>query len=164
MGFDRRRGSHVTNSVTVADLQPGVFLSGVRPGPVTVVAATPLGESVNLVFRDGAGEYGDRLLYPADLAAVVIQAPQSRWSFDADGAEFRLAAEAQRMAGIHDPMLAVTTSDIRPLPHQIKAVYEELLPQTPLRFLPADDPRAGKTIMADLFAKQLMLRGDLQRS
>jgi hypothetical protein len=131
MDYDRSRGSHVTNSVTVADLQPGVLLSGVRPGLVTVVAATPLGESVNLVFRDGAGEYGDRLLYPADLAAVAIQAPQSRWSFDADGAEFRLAAEAQRirMAGIHDPMLAVTTSDIRPLPHQIKAVYEELLPK-----------------------------------
>jgi SNF2 family DNA or RNA helicase len=117
------------------------------------------------VFRDGAGEYGDRLLYPADLAALAIQAPQSRWSFDADGAEFRLAAEAQRirMAGIHDPMLAVTTSDIRPLPHQIKAVYEELLPQTPLRFLLADDPGAGKTIMAGLYAKELMLRGDLQR-
>jgi hypothetical protein len=68
----------VTNSVTVADLLPGVLLSGVRPGLVTVVAASPLGESVNLVFRDGAGEYGDRLLYPADLASLVIQAPQSR--------------------------------------------------------------------------------------
>lgn len=78
-----------------------------------VVAAAPLGESVNLVFRDGAGEYGDRLLYPADLAVLAIQAPQSRWSFDADGAEFRLAAEAQRirMAGIHDPMLARTVNE-----------------------------------------------------
>ena len=54
-------------------------------------------------------------------------------------------------------------SDIRPLPHQIKAVYEELLPQTPLRLLLADDPGAGKTIMAGLYAKELMLRGDLQR-
>ena len=41
MRFDRRRGSHVTNGVTVADLQPGVLLSGVPPGLVTVVAATP---------------------------------------------------------------------------------------------------------------------------
>ena len=136
----------MTNSVTVVDLQPGVLLSGVRPGLVTVVAATPLGESVNLVFRDGAGEYGDRLLYPADLTALVIQAPQSRWSFDADGAEFRLAAEALRirMAGLHDPMLAVTTSDIDPLPHQIQAVYGELLPRTPLRFLLADDPAPAR--------------------
>lgn len=155
----------MTNSVTLADLRPGLLLSGIRPGLVTVVAATPLGESVNLIFRDASGEYGDRLLYPADLAAIAIRSPAPRWTFDADGAEFRLAAEAQRirMAGIHDPMLAVTTSDIRPLPHQIKAVYEELLPQTPLRFLLADDPGAGKTIMAGLYAKELILRGDLQR-
>jgi len=141
-----------------------VLLSGVRPGLVTVVAATPLGESVNLVFRDGAGEYGDRLLYPAHLAALVIPAPQSRWSFDADGVEFRLAAEAQRirMAGIHDPMLAVTTSDIRPLPHQIRAVCEELLPQ-PAAVPARRRPGADKTIMAGLYAKELMLRGDLQR-
>jgi superfamily II DNA or RNA helicase len=155
----------VSSGVVIADLLPGALLRGVRPGLVTVVAATPLGDSVNLVFRDPDGNYGDRLLYPDDLESMSIEVPRSRWTFEADGAEFRLAAEAQRirMAGIHDPMLAVTTSDIRPLPHQIKAVYEELLPQTPLRFLLADDPGAGKTIMAGLYAKELLLRGDLQR-
>jgi len=54
------------------------------------------------------------------------------------------------MAGRFDPMLAVATSDVEPLPHQLKAVYGELLPKTPLRFLLADDPGAGKTIMAGL--------------
>ena len=65
----------------------------------------------------------------------------------------RLAAEALRirMAGQHDAMLAVTTSDLEPLPHQIKAVYGEMLPRVPLRFLLADDPGAGKTIMAGLY-------------
>lgn len=150
---------------TIADLTPGTVLSGVRPGLVTVVAATPVGDSVNLVFRDADGNYGDRLLYAADLAMIAVHAPESQWTLDADGDEFRLAAEALRirMAGIHDPMLAVTTSNIRPLPHQIKAVYEELLPRMPLRFLLADDPGAGKTIMAGLYAKELILRGDLQR-
>ena len=78
---------------------------------------------------------------------------------------FRLAAEALRirMAAQFDPMLAVATSDLDPLPHQIKAVYGELLPRTPLRFLLADDPGAGKTIMAGLYIKELMLRGDLAR-
>jgi hypothetical protein len=63
-------------------------------------------------------------------------------TFDGDGAAFRLAAEALRirMAGQHDTMLAVNTSDLDPLPHQIKAVYGELLPRVPLRFLLADDP------------------------
>ena len=65
------------------------------------------------------------------------------------------------MAGLYDPMLAVSTSAVEPLPHQIRAVYGELLPRTPLRFLLADDPGAGKTIMAGLYIKELMLRGDL---
>lgn len=60
-------------------------------------------------------------------------------------------------------MLAVTTSDLEALPHQIKAVYGELLPRTPLRFLLADDPGAGKTIMAGLYIKELLPRGDLAR-
>ncbi len=92
-------------------------------------------------------------------------AAHTPWTFDADPMEFRLAAEALRirMAGLHDPMVAVTSSEVRPLPHQIRAVYGELLPRTPLRFLLADDPGAGKTIMAGLYAKELMLRGDLAR-
>src|SRR5438445_4037469 len=60
-------------------------------------------------------------------------------------------------------MLAVATSDVRPLPHQIRAVYGELLPRTPLRFLLADDPGAGKTIMAGLYIKELILREDVKR-
>jgi superfamily II DNA or RNA helicase len=106
-----------------------------------------------------------RLLYRADEAALSIESPTTRWQFDADPAEFRLAAEALRirMAGLHDPMVAVSSSAVEPLPHQIRAVYGELLPRTPLRFLLADDPGGGKTIMAGLYAKELMLRGDLTR-
>ncbi|MFT4124880.1 MAG: helicase-related protein [Gordonia sp. (in: high G+C Gram-positive bacteria)] len=87
------------------------------------------------------------------------------WSFTAVPADVRLGTEALRirMAGLHDPMMAVATSDISPLPHQIRAVYGELLPRTPLRFLLADDPGAGKTVMAGLYAKELILRGDLAR-
>ncbi|MGT2463370.1 helicase-related protein [Sinomonas atrocyanea] len=85
--------------------------------------------------------------------------------FDAKASEFKLVAEAQRisLAGLFDPMLAVATSDVRPLPHQIRAVYGELVPRTPLRFLLADDPGAGKTIMAGLYIKELLLRDDVKR-
>ncbi len=68
-----------------------------------------------------------------------------------------------RYAALFDPMLAVTSSDPQPLPHQIKAVYGELLPRTPLHFMLVDDPGAGKTIMAGLYVKELLLRGDLAR-
>ncbi len=76
-----------------------------------------------------------------------------------------MVSEAQRIRFAHlfDPVLAVHTSIVEPLPHQITAVYESMLPRQPLRFLLADDPGAGKTIMAGLFIKELIARGDLQR-
>ena len=93
------------------------------------------------------------------------RAAAAAFDLTADGAQFKLAAEALRirMAGRFDPMLAVHTSELEPLPHQIQAVYGELIQRTPLRFLLADDPGAGKTIMAGLYIKELMLRGDLER-
>ena len=67
------------------------------------------------------------------------------------------------MAYLFDPLLAVHTSLVEPLPHQITAVYEEMLTRQPLRFLLADDPGAGKTIMAGLLIRELLARGDLHR-
>ena len=156
----------MTAGIRLEDLQPGVRLSGVLPQPVAILAVLPHGsEAVTITYQDGDGGLGQRLLYRADEPSLSIEAPTSRWQFDADPAEFRLVAEALRirMAGLHDPMVAVSSSAVDPLPHQIKAVYGELLPRTPLRFLLADDPGAGKTIMAGLYAKELMLRGDLNR-
>ena len=86
-------------------------------------------------------------------------------AFRGDGRWFRLAAEAERirLAHLFDPYLAVHASHVEPLPHQITAVYGEMLPRQPLRFLLADDPGAGKTIMAGLLIRELMVRGDLER-
>src|SRR2546428_7648256 len=82
------------------------------------------------------------------------------------GHPLRLVSEAYRikLAYLFDPLLAVHTSLVDPLPHQIMAVYGEMLPRQPLRFLLADDPGAGKTIMAGLFIKELVARGDLKRA
>ena len=87
------------------------------------------------------------------------------WSFDGDGSDYRLVSEANRirLAHLFDPVLAVHTSLVDPLPHQITPVYEAMLPRQPLRFLLADDPGAGKTIMAGLLIKELIARGDLER-
>jgi SNF2 family DNA or RNA helicase len=67
------------------------------------------------------------------------------------------------LAHLFDPYLAVSASQIEALPHQITAVYGEMLPRQPLRFLLADDPGAGKTVMAGLLIKELLIRGDLER-
>jgi SNF2 family DNA or RNA helicase len=90
---------------------------------------------------------------------------QKVWTFDGDGAMLRLVSEAHRirLAYLFDPLLAVHTSLVDPVPHQITAVYETMLMRQPLRFLLADDPGAGKTIMAGLLIKELVARGDLER-
>jgi SNF2-related domain len=151
--------------VRLEDLTPGVRVFGILPGAVRIIAVHTYGNgAVEITYKDADGEVGQQILYRADeskLGLATVSGP----TFDGDGAAFRLAAEALRirMAGQHDTMLAVTTSDLDPLPHQIKAVYGELLPRVPLRFLLADDPGAGKTIMAGLYVKELALRGDLAR-
>jgi superfamily II DNA or RNA helicase len=133
--------------------------------PVTVVQATWIGgNALRLTYRTETGKLDERLLY-RDHEPRIDVVKKAAYDLSADAAQFKLAAEALRirMAGRFDPMLAVQTSDLEPLPHQIQAVYGELLGRTPLRFLLADDPGAGKTIMAGLYIKELMLRGDLER-
>src|SRR5262249_32878155 len=141
---------------------------------------------LTLTYRDRTGRVDERLLYRADEAALDIT-PGRRWAFDGDGHLFRLVSEARRvqlahlfgpllavelsaLAGVARPghavcwrVLAVHLSQLQALPHQIQAVYGRMLPLQPLRFLLADDPGAGKTIMAGLYIKELVLRGDLRR-
>src|SRR5579875_374856 len=149
------------------DLKPGVSVRGVLPGGVvTVVNVQWFGSNaVELTYKDALGKVGNELLYRDREADLEILTEGRPWSFDGDGALFRLVSEAQRirLAHLFDPVLAVHTSDVEPLPHQITAVYESMLPRQPLRFLLADDPGAGKTIMAGLLIKELIARGDLQR-
>ena len=149
------------------DLQPHGTVRGVHPdGPVSVVSVQWFGsEAVELTYKKPDGQVANELLYRDDEARLEIVFRGRPWSFDGDGGLFRLVSEAQRirLAHLFDPHLAVHTSVVEPLPHQITAVYEAMLPRQPLRFLLADDPGAGKTIMAGLLIKELIARGDLQR-
>jgi SNF2 family DNA or RNA helicase len=121
--------------------------------------------AVELTYKTPAGRLANELLYRHDEPRIEVVELGRPWSFDGDGALFRLVSEAHRirLAHLFDPVLAVHTSIVDPLPHQITAVYESMLPRQPLRFLLADDPGAGKTIMAGLLMKELIARGDLQR-
>jgi superfamily II DNA or RNA helicase len=145
----------------------GQRLTGVDPaGPVEVVACDSAGsDAVTLIYRTPAGAIGERMLLRDDEASLAEATLTRPWSFEASGEAFQLAAEALRIRFAHlfDPMMAVHTSDVEPLPHQISAVYEAMLPRQPLRFLLADDPGAGKTIMAGLLIRELIMRSDAQR-
>ncbi|MGH3926577.1 MAG: DEAD/DEAH box helicase, partial [Pseudonocardiaceae bacterium] len=144
---------------------PGARASGIAGStPVDVVSVKWFGANfIEITYRHDHGQTGQAVLGREHEARIRLEQCGRTHAFDGDAESWRLAAEALRIryAALFDPMLAVASSDLDPLPHQIKAVYGELLPRTPLRFLLADDPGAGKTIMAGLYVKELMLRGDL---
>lgn len=148
------------------ELKPGLRVDGLIPAEViTVIAAQWHGsDALELTYKTAAGSLGQQVVFRKDQDKLSVAQTGSR-AFDANASDFKLVAEAQRisLAGLFDPMLAVATSDVQPLPHQIRAVYGELLPRTPLRFLLADDPGAGKTIMAGLYIKELLLRDDVKQ-
>ena len=149
------------------DLTVGSSVNGlVANESVQVVAVKWYGSAVlELTFKNSQGMLASQLLYREDEARLAVLDSSLPWSFDADGDTVRLASEAYRinLAHLFDPYLAVHTSSIEPLPHQISAVYQEMLSRLPLRYILADDPGAGKTIMTGLLLKELMVRGDLKR-
>jgi SNF2 family DNA or RNA helicase len=149
------------------ELKPGTVVRGIlAERTVTVVSAQWFGSNaLELTYKDSEGKVGNMLLYRSNEQELSLVEEGRPWGFDADGQQFRLVSEAHRirLAHLFDPVLAVHTSIVEPLPHQITAVYEEMLPRQPLRFLLADDPGAGKTIMAGLLIKELIVRGDMQR-
>ncbi|HOD97679.1 MAG TPA: helicase-related protein [Syntrophales bacterium] len=153
--------------IRLEDLQPNAAVCGLLPDClITVVSVQWFGsEALELTYKTPTGKVANELLYRYDEPRLDLVEQGRPWSFDGDGALFRLVSEAHRirLAHLFDPVLAVHTSIVDPLPHQITAVYEAMLPRQPLRFLLADDPGAGKTIMAGLLIKELVARGDLQR-
>lgn len=149
------------------DIKTGATVRGILPnGLVSIVNVHWFGsDAVEITYKDAVGKLSNQLLYRSDESKIAIEEEGRAWSFSGDAALFRLASEARRiqLAYLFDPLLAVHTSLVDPLPHQITAVYETMLQRQPLRFLLADDPGSGKTIMAGLLIKELIARGDLQK-
>jgi superfamily II DNA or RNA helicase len=148
-------------------IKNGASVCGIASAqPVQIVSVDWIGDqAINVVYRDHNGSVAESVLYRDDEHRLEVEQDGRPWSFDADGALLRLVTEANRIKLAHffDPYLAIHTSLVDPLPHQISAVYGEMLPRQPLRFLLADDPGAGKTIMAGLLIKELIARSDLER-
>lgn len=151
--------------IKLEDLNSGVKVRGILANQVVTVVNVQWfgGDTIALVYKDQDGRHYSELI-SRDREAT-LEVVNDDFCFRGDGKLFRLVSEAHRirLAYLFDPHLAVYTSLVEPLPHQITAVYDEMLPRQPLRFLLADDPGAGKTIMAGLFIRELLIRGDLQR-
>ena len=160
------KGSRDDISRAAARLVNGAVLTNFAPdGPHTVTEVRWVGEDSAVVkATDPYGLPVERMLLAADIATLTME-DSAAVRLDGDPDLFRLAIEAVRIAHAHqlDPLMAVGSANIEPLPHQVQAVYEHMLERRPLRFLLADDPGAGKTVMAGLYIKEALARGLARR-
>ena len=146
--------------IEIKDIVAGCRLTGVlTTGVVEILKVIPHGRVTEILYQTDRGDVGKQMILEEDLASISLAKESLPWQFDGDANLLRLVSESYRieLAHLFDPYLAVHTSSIQPLPHQISAVYEKMLPKHPLRFILADDPGAGKTIMTGLFIKELIM-------
>jgi superfamily II DNA or RNA helicase len=148
------------------DLKANLVISGpLFPEPVQVMMTHDMG---NLVKVIGKGLRTDKFYDPIldfDQLANITASPEKE-PFDGDPVRFRLGIEGMRLglAYEYDPYFALSIARVDPLPHQLEAVYDYFLKLPRIRFLLADDPGAGKTIMAGLLIKELKIRGLVKRT
>ena len=153
-------------TTTQQDLKPGVIINGsALSEPIEVAQVTAMGNSVKVLGRGlNTNNFHQPIFSIEQLEALEIISDKP--SFDGDAERFRIGVEALRLKLAHeyDPFFSLTIARVDPLPHQLEAVYDYFLKQPRIRFLLADDPGAGKTIMAGLLLKELKFRGLVQRT
>src|SRR6266404_6105253 len=146
--------------------KPNIIIRGpIFPEPVQVIVAIPMGTSVKLVGKGLNTNQVHELILSAEQLAQLDSSPEKE-PFDGDPLRFRLGVEAYRLglAYEYDPYFSLSIARVDPLPHQLEAVYDYFLTMPRIRFLLADDPGAGKTIMAGLLLKELKIRGLVKRT
>src|SRR5436309_8200112 len=152
--------------MTIDQLKANKLLPGpICPEPVQVILVVPMGDAVKLIAK---GLQTSRVYEPIltpDKLATLETSPDTE-PFDGDSMRFRLAVEAMRLSWAfeYDPYFSLSIARVDPLPHQLEAVYDYFMRLPRIRFLLADDPGAGKTIMAGLLVKELKIRGLVSRT
>lgn len=128
--------------IKLEDLKPNASVRGILPDCLVTIESVKFHGSqvAEIIYKTPTGMVADQIIYADDAHRYEIVEKGRPWCFDGDGHLFRLVSEANRihLAHLFDPVLAVHTSMVEPLPHQITAVYESMLPRQPLRFLLAD--------------------------
>jgi SNF2 family DNA or RNA helicase len=148
-------------------IETGQIVKNLIPSePVAINQIQMLGSMVSVKFT-GINTYrvNTKVLSVNEFEKLEVLTQEGSFNFKGDPVKFALFAEAERINSAYqfDPLFAVNCSIVDPLPHQVEAVYKFLLPQPKIRFLLADDTGAGKTIMAGLLIKELMMRGLAER-
>src|SRR4030095_699786 len=158
-----RRRNHV--QMNIPDLKPNYIIRGsILPEPIKIIATVSMGSSLKVIGEGlNSGKVHQPVLTLEQIAELELSPEKP--PFDGDAANFRLGIEAMRLglAYEYDPYFTLSIARVDPLPHQLEAVYEYFLGLPRIRFLLADDPGAGKTIMAGLLIKELKVRGLIRR-
>jgi superfamily II DNA or RNA helicase len=152
-------------NMNIQDIKPGTLVVGPKwPDPVVVEKVEEIeGSYIHIVGATTKGENINQLLSLAELSDISIRTIETDFRGDPWKVFLSLEAKRYRFASLYDPLLAMNASKVDPLPHQIEAVYGYVLKLPRIRFLIADDPGAGKTIMAGLIIKELKLRNLVKR-
>jgi superfamily II DNA or RNA helicase len=148
------------------ELKANLIISGpIFPEPVQVMMTHDMGNLVKVIGKGLRTEKFYDPILDADQLDTITASPDTE-PFDGDPVRFRLGIEGMRLglAYEYDPYFSLSIARIDPLPHQLEAVYDYFLKLPRIRFLLADDPGAGKTIMAGLLVKELKIRGLAQRT
>ena len=144
----------------VNEIKPGIVIEGPKwPEPIEIKKSEIIGQDIQIIgSMIQSGEHIDQILSFKELGNIILK--RIKCDFSSESWKVFLALEAMRykFASLYDPLLAMNTSKIEPLPHQIEAVYGYVLKFPRIRYLLAHDPGAGKTIMAGLIIKELKLR------
>lgn len=148
-------------------IKTGDIIKNLSPNETVVVDKIKrLGSQYSLVFTGiNSNRRSSKILNEQQLSSLEVLTSDGEFNFKGDPEKFVLFAEAERINSAYqfDPMFAINCSIVDPLPHQVEAVYKYLLPQPQIRFLLADDTGAGKTIMAGLLVKELIMRKIVKR-
>ncbi|MBT9164893.1 MAG: RNA polymerase-associated protein RapA [candidate division WS2 bacterium] len=148
------------DTIKEGDVVEGPFWSE----PFEIKKISYVGEYIHIIGATiYTHKYDDQLFTEEQI--LKLRKQDYILDFSSPGEEAFLALESKRykLASLYDPLLAMSVSRIDPLPFQIEAVYGYILKLPRIRFLIADDPGAGKTIMAGLIIKELKLRGLARR-
>jgi len=148
-----------------SELKPGVIITGSKwPEPVEIKKVDNVGDYVHIIGATTlTGKHIDQLIPLAEMADISLDVVRTDFSSEPRKVFLALETKRYRFASLYDPLLAMNASKVDPLPHQIEAVYGYVLKLPRVRFLIADDPGAGKTIMAGLIIKEMKLRNLAKR-
>lgn len=148
-------------------LEAGNIVNGLIPNEAAQITKIKgLGSKFSVSYIGvNSNMAGNKVLTAEQVEALSVVTTDGEFNFKGDAEKFVLYTEAERVNSAYqfDPLFAINCSVVDPLPHQVEAVYKYLLPQPKMRFLLADDTGAGKTIMTGLLAKELLMRGIVER-